>query len=155
MNNWLHMVMLLSLFGLYCTMNQKFRWLASALILVACGFMLNNWMLKGSVSPFPEYIISMNVFSMTLGLQYLWFRTLVRHKSHGSQTTILLLWISWCINAYLLSMHFKMPSLSFMFTGLVIGQIGWLHARFIDFYIEKGLLWFIFMFVELVVAWIK
>ena len=136
-NNIIHLGLLTILFMFFCFREHKAVWFKSLALLVLALLALDSCILL----PTSQVAREMMLYSYNVALLYFWARLLLHFKSKGGlyfETFIFAFLIS---SQYILNIHYDLPMFSYLTAGLVAGQVAWLHARFISFYISNSHLW--------------
>lgn len=136
-NNLFHCCMLSLLFILFCLYEQKTIWLKSLALLVLTLFALDNCIL----SPTTPVSRAMILYSYNAATLFFWARLLLHFKSKAGFYFEIFIFAFLISSQYILNIHYHFVMFSYLTAGLLAGQVGWLHARKISFYISNSHVW--------------
>lgn len=143
-NNMGHFTRLSILFFIFILVTRHYRLFISWIIIMLLGSGINELLLLN------HHARTFNPLILSLGIQYLWLRMLVSTKPLFYISTLVLLVIAWNIDTIFLTVKDQSSWLTFVFAGLWIGQIAWLHARFGSIQISHKSLWLLILLLEVV-----
>ena len=143
-NDIAHFISVSILFFIFALTTRHYRLFISWLIIMLLGSGLNELLLLNN------HAHSFNPFILSLGIQYLWLRMLVITKPLFYISTLILLVTAWNIDTILLTVKDQTSWLAFVFAGIWVGQIAWLHARFSSIQISHKSLWLLILVLEVV-----
>lgn len=152
LNDYPHMLVLIVLFSLFMITTRHLH-LFKTLGLLLLTSLIFDALLNYSLNPSYSLLLStINPFIVCVALQYLWLRILVFYKPYCYWPLTLVLITAWNMDTLLLSVQEQTPWIPYLFSGLLVGQLSWMHARFKSYHIDYASGWLALLVIEMFIS---
>jgi membrane protein DedA with SNARE-associated domain len=151
MNDPFHLILLCGLMITFICINRQFQLFKSWLIAISLGTIFDLILNLANYNDKASMLSLFNPFIIAVATQYLWLRCLLSYKPIFYLPILIVLITIWNLDIIFLTMRDQIPWIEFIYAGLLVGQISWLHARCSPINIQNKNIWLMILMAEMLI----